>query len=132
MRLTNQLTLSKAGKSSAPDIAPRNEDPAAAGAEALELTRVQKSSATSRVAADLKRALDTFHSAKELSLEDYFVVYLVRFRNQPEALESFAQRLSKEEMIELLKVILNRGRSSMEAATPKSALGGLVAGDHAH
>lgn len=129
VRLTNQVTLSKAGKS-AVDAGARAEDAAAAGAEALELTRVQKTPGASRAAADLKRAMDNLQAARELTMEDYFVVYLTRFKNQPEALDALAQRLSKEEIAELLKVMVSRNRQS-EAASPKSALGGLVAGDHA-
>lgn len=77
---------------------------------------------------ELKRALDNLQSAKELTIEDYFLVYLSRYKGQPQALEFIAQRLTREEIAELLKVMLNSSSVESLKSAPHPAVG-LVAND---
>ena len=54
----------------------------------------------------LARALELLQMAKELSIQEYFAVYLQKWRGRPEVLRELAGELSDSEVTELLKLIL--------------------------
>lgn len=61
-----------------------------------------------QIQADLKVALENLQFVAELSLEDYFAVYLSRFGDDPEAIQKVAKDLSQDEVTQLLKLMLKK------------------------
>lgn len=57
---------------------------------------------------DLRRAQESLKAANELNVEDYVTVYLPTLRENPEALQALAQKMSKEELAEIFKVLLRK------------------------
>lgn len=60
----------------------------------------------------LQQALENLQYAKELSLEDYLAVYLVKFKDNSEALSQLAGQLSQEEVSMVLQSLL-RGQEPL-------------------
>lgn len=127
-RLSNRLTLVKAGKIKASEIAAElnnesqnqaDKSPTSKEAEmAVESSRVQKIAATdvvARLERDQERAQKNLDFAKEVTIEDYFVVYLSQFQDNIEALQSVASKLSKDEVLVLLKSLLKNSSGATSA-----------------
>lgn len=66
---------------------------------------------------DLKRARESLEAANALELEDYVNIYLPSLEAQPEALNALLQKLTKEELADILKVVLSK--NSGLTAKPK-------------
>ena len=64
---------------------------------------------------DLKRAQETLENANELQFEDYIVIYLPTLQDQPEALSKLADKLSKDELAEIFKVMYTKGARGSDA-----------------
>lgn len=75
---------------------------------------------------DLRRAQDSLEAANNWELEDYVNVYLPTLRTQPEAMQKLTERLTKEELADILKILLSRGPRS-DAKQNQALLGGLAA-----
>lgn len=80
-RLANQLILLKNSKS----------------LKAIEVTRAE---------ADLRNAMQNSEVVRDLSLEDYFTVYLAQYADKPRALEKAATSLNPAQVAELLQLLL--------------------------
>ena len=70
---------------------------------------------------DLRRAQESLKAANDLNIEDYVTVYLPTLREDPEALQALAQKMSKEELAEIFKVLL-RQEVAPDAKRNSSAL----------
>lgn len=57
---------------------------------------------------DLRRAQESLKAANELGIDDYVSVYLPSLRDNPEALQALAQKMSKEELAEIFKLLLRK------------------------
>ncbi len=57
---------------------------------------------------DLRRAKESLEAANSLELTDYVNIYLPTLEAQPEALQRLFERLSKEELGDILKVLLTK------------------------
>ena len=57
---------------------------------------------------DLRRTQERLVTANNLQLSDYVLVYLPSIQDQPEVIESLTNRLSKEELSEILRFILTK------------------------
>ncbi len=104
-RLSNRLTLLRKG------ILKDDELTQADQALKAELARERMASMKSKdvvqkTELQLKAALENLQFTTELTLQDYFAVYLSRYKDQPEAIGAAAAKLSKEEILELLKVMM--------------------------
>jgi len=97
VRIANKITLARAGKLPATEM------------QAKPLERLDN---------ELRVAQENLQIAQELSVEDYFVVYLSRFKSRPDAIQSVASRMSKEEVAELIRAMLNRGESTTTQNLP--------------
>lgn len=60
------------------------------------------------VEVELKTAEENLKYASELTIKEYFEVYLAKFKDDPKAIQSVVDQLSKEEVAELLKNALNQ------------------------
>lgn len=97
VRIANKITLARAGKLPAAEM------------QAKPLERLDN---------ELRVAQENLQIAQELSVEDYFVVYLSRFKSRPDAIQSVASRMSKDEVAELIRAMLNRGESTTTQNLP--------------
>jgi hypothetical protein len=70
---------------------------------------------------DLRRAQESLKASIELNIEDYIMVYLPTLRENPEALQALAQKMSKEELAEIFKLLLSKERAP-DARRNSSAL----------
>jgi hypothetical protein len=121
-RVNNRLVLLKAGKVKPEEISAEfNNFNALAKNEKtgtstpLPTSRAQKLSSkdvVSRLELELARTQKSLDFAKELGLQEYFLGYLIQFQESPEALAAVAGRLSKEEVAELLKVLLKSNQTA--------------------
>lgn len=127
VRLTNRITLLKKGiLREASD----SEDKKPDATEMSDRTKTaENKDLISQVESQLKLALENLQFTTELSLQDYFAVYLTRFKDEPELMATAAEKLSKEEVLELLKAMMKR-EGTPGAATPNAAhaRGSLVEG----
>lgn len=57
---------------------------------------------------DLRRARESLETATALDLTDYVNIYLPTLESQPETLQALLQKLTKEELAEILKVMLSK------------------------
>lgn len=55
---------------------------------------------------ELRRALEGLQYAKDLTIDEYTSVYLSQFKNQSDLISGLTLRMSKEEMAEILKSML--------------------------
>lgn len=70
---------------------------------------------------DLKRAQESMQAAAELQLEDYINIYLPSLQDQPDTLAKLTERLSKEELTEITKVLIRKGFRQPNARRNSSA-----------
>jgi hypothetical protein len=64
---------------------------------------------------DLKRSQESLQMANNLTLEDYVTIYLPTLQGQPEALQSLSQKLSKEELAEIFKVLVGKAPTAADS-----------------
>lgn len=57
---------------------------------------------------DLRRAQESLQAANNLNLDDYVAIYLPTLRDQPEAIQQLGQKLSKDELVEILKGLVRK------------------------
>lgn len=72
---------------------------------------------------DLKRSQESLASANGLTLEDYVTVYLPTLQGQPEALQNLSQKLSKEELAEIFKVLVGKGSVAADTKRQGALIG---------
>lgn len=73
---------------------------------------------------DLKRAQESLGIANALAFEDYVEVYVPTLADQPEALQKLSDRLSKEELAEVLRTIM-KSRNSLDAKRNTALIDGF-------
>ena len=109
-RVSNRIVLLKAGKLKPEDIVVEFNQFADGDSEGPKLTsRAQKISSNdilARLEREQSRTQKSLEFAMDLGLEEYFLGYLNQFQENPGALAQVASRLSKDEVTELLKVLL--------------------------
>lgn len=76
---------------------------------------------------DVRRAKESLEAANTLELADYVNVYLPSLESQPEVLEALIQKLSKEELGEILKIIVSKN-SRFDTKRNPPMVGGLTIG----
>lgn len=133
-RVNNRIVLLKAGKLKPEDVAVEFNHFGEVEADGPKLTaRAQKISSTDilvRLEREQSRSQKNLEFAKDLGLEEYFLGYLNQFQENQSALSQVAGRLSKEEVIELLKVLLKSNHQSLNSGKSvrlRSALNKLEA-----
>jgi hypothetical protein len=99
LRTSSRINQLKAGKSTT-----------SAGKESslqLHNPRIKKAAeadSLSTAERDLKRAQESLETANSLKLDDYISIYLPTLQDQPGALSSLSEKLSKEELAEIFKM----------------------------
>jgi hypothetical protein len=115
LRTAARLQQLKAGKGS------KTQEPA----EVPTTTKLKKmgdSESLSMAELDVKSAQDTLENANKLKFDDYVEVYLTHLQDQPEALQKLSEKLSKEELAEIFKVLVRKPKD--DNATRNAALVG--------
>ncbi len=100
LRVSARLAQVKNGKSAAQ----KESAPLPAGSK----FKKSESDTVAGAEKDLRRAQESLKAALELAMEDYVTVYLPTLRDSPEALQALAQKLSKEELAEIFKVLIRK------------------------
>jgi len=123
-RVSNRIVLLKAGKVRPEDISVEFnnfEEDVPASVDSAKLTsKAQKLSSKdilARLEKELSRRQKSLEFAKDFGFEEYFLGYLAQFQENPEAISSVAGRLSKDEVTELLKVLLKSTQSSLDSGS---------------
>ena len=111
-RLSNQLTIIKRKQASSlleskEEVGDGDPMPDQAQAKSESLLQFEKSQIES-LQKDLQLALENLQFVTELTIEDYFAVYLSKFVEDSEAIEKVAKDLSQAEVEQLLKLILKK------------------------
>ena len=70
-------------------------------------TRGSQSQTLASLEQELEAAQQRLAIAQELSLDDYFEIYLKQFKNEPRSLQLLAERLPPEEVLKLLARLLD-------------------------
>jgi hypothetical protein len=108
----------KAGKPAKADI--KDQAPLPSG-------RVKSISETDPMAVaekDMRRARESLEAAQGLELSDYVSIYLPSLEAQPDALSGLLQKLTKEELAEILKIVLTKN-SRFDSKRNPPVVGGL-------
>lgn len=71
---------------------------------------------------DLRRAQESLRASNELTIEDYATIYLPSLRDSAQALQNLAQKLSKEELAEIFKVLVQRDANEREPTSKRNKL----------
>lgn len=123
-RMTNRLVLFRAGKIGVDDLA--LDDLATLRTENLPRGAKAKepnlSDVLAKLESDAARAKRGVEIAQELSMEEYVVGYLSGFKDNPSAMTSLVDLLSKEEMAELIKVMATANSNQKTSGNRQSAL----------
>ena len=79
---------------------------------------------------DLKRAQDALAEANQLKFENYVEVYVSNLRDRPEVLQKLSERLSKDELVEILKFLMRKPVSPVigDGASLDATRNGFLAG----
>ncbi len=96
-----------------------NKAPTAGLKDSATLTssKIKKSEDTvSAAERDLLRAQESLQTANGLTLEDYVSIYLPSLQDQPESLHNLVQKFTREELAEMVKMLVNKGVSSSSNA----------------
>jgi hypothetical protein len=109
LRASARITQIKSGKSSP---ASDRDDKGA-----LHSSRFKKTNGDSLAAAerDLKRGQENIDAANQLQFTDYINVYLVSLQDQPEALTKLAEKMSKDELLEVTKALIRKASRQTNA-----------------
>lgn len=121
LRVSARIAQIRAGKASTS----RESTPLPAGSK----FKKSESDSLSSAEKDLRRSQESLKAASDLSLEDYATVYLPTLRDSNEALNVLAQRMSKDELAEIFKVLVRKdpppdtrrnGSALADALTPST------------
>jgi len=120
-RVSNRIIPLKAGKVRPEDISAEFNNFAdnQSDEEAAKLTsKAQKLSSKdilARLEKELSQRQKGLDFAKDLGFEEYFLGYLAQFQENSDAISAVAGQLSKDEVAELLKVLLKANQSSLNS-----------------
>jgi hypothetical protein len=120
LRLASRVSLFKSGKltTNAGGI----KQPARLPSDKVKFADTE---ALAGAEADLKRAQDSLANARDLKFSDYVDVYIPTLQNQPEAQQKLAEKLSKEELSEIFKGLMQKS-SQYDAQHGEASLGDLT------
>ncbi|MCB0389909.1 MAG: hypothetical protein KDD58_01405 [Bdellovibrionales bacterium] len=111
VRLSNLLLLLKSEKytpeNTLPQVAIENK-------QELSIPESQQIELINQTEVQLNAAVASLEFVKELTLKDYFSVYLRKFKNDNQALENFAIEIEKAEVVELLTTLINLNASDIK------------------
>lgn len=110
VRLSNLLLLLKSEKYAPENILPQV---AKESKQDVFIPEQQQEELVNQTEGQLKTAVASLDFAKELTLNDYFSVYLRQFKNNSEALESLAVDMDKSEIAEILRSLINTNTTSV-------------------
>lgn len=119
LRASSRVAQLKAGKAQSKLPEP-SEVPANA-----RMKKIGEGESLASAELDLKRAQETVESASKLQFDDYVEVYVPTLQDHPEALQKLSEKLSKEELIEILKLLMQRPKAA-DAKRSASLVGGLM------
>ncbi|NQZ02429.1 MAG: hypothetical protein HRT45_17360 [Bdellovibrionales bacterium] len=74
----------------------------------------------------MQMAIENLQIAKDLSIDDYLAVYLSRYSEDTSALKRLVDRLSKEEVLELLQARLKPSESADELSIAPPTAAGII------
>ncbi|MCB0357256.1 MAG: hypothetical protein KDD40_09630 [Bdellovibrionales bacterium] len=104
VRLSNLLLLLKSEKytleNSLPQVANESK-------QDIQIPEKQQQELIGQTEGQLKTAVASLDFAKELTLNDYFSVYLRQFKDNKSALEALAQDMDKSEIAEVLSSLIS-------------------------
>lgn len=121
LRIGARISQIKAGRASKTDLKDTS---------ALPTSRVKSTTDNDPMTMaerDLRRARESLEAANSLELADYVNIYLPTLEAQPETLQVLLQKLSKEELGEILKLILQKN-SHLDTKRNSPVVGGLSTG----
>jgi hypothetical protein len=118
LRLASRVSLFKSGKLTTSGI----KQPAHLPSDKVKFADTE---ALAGAEADLKRAQDSLANARDLKFSDYVDVYIPTLQNQPEALQKLSEKLSKEELSEIFKGLMQKS-SQYDAQHGEASLGDLT------
>jgi len=80
---------------------------------------------------DMRRARESLEAANALELADYVNIYLPTLESQPEALQTLLLKMSKEELGDILKVMLQKNSRIDTKRNAPPVIGGISTGSPA-
>lgn len=116
-RLNNRIVLLKAGKIKPEELAAEFPQFANENESAALTKRAQKlrgNDLTTRLERELARAQKTLEFARDLTLQEYAVGYLNQFQDYPDAIAKMTSKLSKEELADLVKALLDSSSPTLD------------------
>lgn len=99
VRLSNLLLLLKSEKF---DISQTIPEVAQESKQDIQIPESQQLELIAQAEADLSEAVAALEVVKELTMKDYFTVYLQQFKNDPTAIQQLATEMDKTEIAEIL------------------------------
>ena len=113
VRLSNLLLLLKSEKYMPENVLPQV---AKESKQDIHLPEKQQQELVNQTETELKTAIASLEFAKELTLKDYFSVYLRQFKDNNEALEALAADMNKSEIAEILSslISINSNNTNLE------------------
>jgi hypothetical protein len=134
VRLTNRMHLLKTGRykldnESQPLLEDKDEKLYKELKSLGDDKKVEKAEAEKAllksVEGKMQMAIENLQIAKDLTIDDYIVVYLSRYSDDTEALVRLVERLSKDEVLQLLQVRLQQNTEAGVQSTvaPPTAAG---------
>lgn len=109
LRASSRITQLKSGKV---PVAAGGEEKGALSSSRFKKTNVDTISAAER---DLKRGQENIEAAGQLQFTDYINVYLVSLQDQPDALTKLAEKMTKEELLEVTKALIRKASRQANA-----------------
>jgi hypothetical protein len=104
VRLSNLMLLIKTERhsieNSLPLVAKENK-------QDISIPENQQEELITQAESQLKEAVAALEFAKELTLKDYFSVYLQQFKDDPSTLETLATEMDKKEIAEILMSLIH-------------------------
>jgi hypothetical protein len=99
----------------------------------LSTARIRNSDPLTAAEKDLRRFQESLAAAQNLGFEEYITVYVSSLRDRPEAVSRLAEKLSREELTEVMKSLV-RQMPRIDAKRNSTLLGSLstMSGAHAN
>ncbi len=124
VRLSNLLLLLKSEKyepeNSIPQVAQENK-------QDISIPETQQMELIAQTENQLSEAIASLEVVKDLTLKDYFSVYLQQFKNEPQALEALAAEMDKAEIAEILRSLIAMQQAPISTSSYLRVHGGAEA-----
>lgn len=119
VRLSNLLLLLKSEKF---DISQTIPEVAQESKQEIQIPESQQLELIAQAESDLSEAVAALEVVRDLTMKDYFTVYLQQFKNDPSAIQQLATEMDKTEIAEILmslvRMQLQLGSNEEFASSP--------------